>query len=127
MDQQWNINGAPDSIRGIVRTIVGDSKPGHVLAYSGGAEAVLASSKPGGFYSCFPDPVAWYQLYMKGLGLCPCIDVFWKACSDAGVEFSPLGVAGYDEDLDRPLSTSPSESCWRSFSAARVVYAVTAS
>ena len=25
MDQQWNINGAPDSIRGLVRTIVGDS------------------------------------------------------------------------------------------------------
>lgn len=91
---------------GIVRTIVGDSKPGHLLAYSGGTDAVLASSKPGGFYSCFPDLVAWYQLYMKGLGLCPCIDVFWKACSDAGVEFSPLGVAGYDEDLDRPLSTN---------------------
>lgn len=42
---------------------------------------------------------------MQGLGSCPYIDVFWKACSDAGVEFSPLGVAGYDEDLDRCLST----------------------
>lgn len=106
MDQQWNINGAPDSIRGIVRTIVGDSKPGYLVAHSGGTDAALDSSKPGGFYSCFPDPVAWNQLYMHGLGSSPYIDVFWKACSDAGVEFSPLGVAGYDEDLDRPLSTN---------------------
>ncbi|OOV95036.1 hypothetical protein MF6394_23500 [Pseudomonas sp. MF6394] len=32
MDQQWNINGAPDSIRGLVRTIVGDSKPSYLVA-----------------------------------------------------------------------------------------------
>lgn len=106
MDQQWNINGAAGFIQGLVRTIVGDSKPGYLLAHGGGTDAVLASSKPGGFYSCFPDPVAWNQLYMHDLGSSPYIDVFWKACSDAGVEFSPLGVAGYDEDLDRPLSTN---------------------
>lgn len=107
MDQQWKTNGRSDSIRGLVRTIVGDSKLGYLIANSGGTDSVLASSKPGGFYSCFPDPVAWYQHYMQGLGACPYIDAFWKACSDAGVEFSPLlGVAGYDEDLDRPLSTN---------------------
>lgn len=106
MDQLWNINGKSCSIPGLVRTIVGDSKPGYLLAHSGGTDAVLASSKPGGFYSCFPDPVAWNQLYMHGLGSSAYIDVFWKACSDAGVEFSPLGVAGYDEDLDRCLSTN---------------------
>lgn len=106
MDQQWTIYGAAGSIPGLVRTIVGDSKPGYLLAQSGGTDAVLASSKPSGFYSCFPDPVAWSRRYMHGLGSCPYIDVFWKACSDAGVEFSPLGVAGYDEDLDRCLSTS---------------------
>lgn len=106
MDQQRSINGASGSIRGLVQTIVGDSKPGYLLAHSGGTDAVLGSSQPGGFYSCFPDPVAWNRLYMHGLGSCPYIDVFWKACSDAGVEFSPLGVAGYDEDLDRPLSTN---------------------
>lgn len=105
MDQHWNANFTLDSIRRVVRTIVGDSKPGYLIAHSGGTDAVLASSKPGGFYSCFPDPVAWNQHYMQGLGACPYIDVFWKACSDAGVEFSPLGVAGYDEDLDRCLST----------------------
>lgn len=106
MNQQWKTNDTFGSIRGLVRTIVGDSKPGYLLANNGGTDAVLASSKPGGFYSCFPDPVAWNRLYMRGLGSCPYVDVFWKACCDAGVEFSQLGVAGYDEDLDRPLSTS---------------------
>ncbi len=44
---------------------------------------------------------------MHGLGTCPYIDAFWGACLDVGFEFSPLlGVAGYDEDLDRPLSTN---------------------
>jgi hypothetical protein len=106
MHHQWKTNGVAGSIRGLVRTIVGDSKPGYMLAHSGGTDTLFASSKLGGFYSCFPDPVAWNRLYMQGLGACPYIDVFWKACSDAGVEFSPLGVAGYDEDLDRPLSTN---------------------
>lgn len=107
MDQQWNINGTSGSIQGLVRTIVGDSKPGYLLAHGGGTDAVLASSKPGGFYSTFPDTVVWDKHYLQGFGTSLHIDVFWKACLDVGFEFSPLlGVAGYDEDLDRPLSTN---------------------
>lgn len=106
MDQQWKTNGTSGSIRGLVRTIVGDSKSGYLIANSGGTDSVLASSKPGGFYSTFPDTVVWDKHYMQGLGACPYIDVFWRACLDVGLEFSPLlGVAGYDEDIDRPLST----------------------
>jgi len=95
------------SITGLVRTIVGDSKPGYLIANSGGTDAVLASSKPGGFYSTFPDTLVWDKHYLQGFGTSRYIDVFWDACLDVGFEYSQLlGVAGYDEDLDCPLSTN---------------------
>jgi hypothetical protein len=107
MHQQSKSNFTLRSITGLVRTIVGTSEPGSLISNAGGTDAVLASSKPGGFYSTFPDTVVWDKHYLQGFGTSRHIEVFWKACLDVGFEFSQLlGVAGYDEDLDRPLSTN---------------------
>lgn len=64
-----------------------------------------APSEPTWLAYYFKDAWAWQAHYMQGLGSCDYLDAFWTACSDVGLDFSPLGLVTYDEDQDRYCST----------------------
>lgn len=53
----------------------------------------------------FRNPWAWERHYMRGLGGDDCLDAFYAACRDIGIDFGLFGVVSYDEDLDCYFAT----------------------
>ncbi|NMY53048.1 hypothetical protein [Pseudomonas sp. WS 5011] len=94
------------AIRRLMQTILGERQRGFLVADDDvGSNPAQVLSSNGGFYGCFPDPMTWNQLYMRGMDACPYVDAFWRACHDVGLEFSPFGVIGFDERLERYMSS----------------------
>jgi len=94
------------AIRRLMQAVLGNRPRGSQAETNGvGVDAAQILNGSGGFYGCFPDPMAWNDLYMRGMNVCPYVDVFWRACHDVGLEFSPVGVIGFDEKMGRYVSS----------------------
>lgn len=94
------------AIRRLMRAVLGNRKRGQLAGIDDTrVDPVRVLSGTGGFYTCFPDPMTWQQLYMRGMDVCPYVDAFWRASHDVGVEFSPVGATCFDEERECYLST----------------------
>lgn len=94
------------AIRRLMRTVLGDRKRGQVTDTGViRPDPVHALSGAGGFYACFPNPMTWQQLYMRGMADCPYVDAFWRASHDVGLAFTFGGVFGFDDEQECFLST----------------------
>lgn len=94
------------TLRRLMRALLGNRERGCLASINDTrVNFVRVLSGVGGFYTCFPDPATWHQLYMRGMDICPYVDAFWRACHDAGVEFSPVGAICFDERRECYFST----------------------
>lgn len=94
------------AIRRLMCAVLGNRKRGQLAGIDDTrVDPAQVLSGAGGFYTCFPDPMTWKQSYMRGMDDCPYVNAFWRACHDVGAEFSPVGVIGFDEELECYIST----------------------
>jgi len=87
------------AIRRLMKAILGNRKRGQ--APSSGdtrVDPVRVLSGAGGLDACFPNPLVWQQLYMRGTDACPYVDAFWKASNDVGLANAFGTFIGLDEE-----------------------------
>lgn len=87
------------AIRRLMKAILGNRKRGQPPS-SGDTrvDPVRVLSGPGGLEACFPNPVVWQQLYMRGMDVCPYVDAFWQASNDVGLTNAFGTFVGFDEE-----------------------------
>ena len=87
------------AIRRLMKAVLGSRKRGQ-LTSSGDTrvDPVRLLSGSGGLEACFPNPLVWQQLYMRGMGACPYVDAFWQASNDVGLTNAFGTFVGFDEE-----------------------------
>lgn len=87
------------AIRRLMKAILGNRKRGQPPS-SGDTrvDPVRVLSGPGGLEACFPNPLIWQQLYMRGMDACPYVDTFWRASNDVGLTNAFGTFVGFDEE-----------------------------
>lgn len=90
------------SIRLLVIAVSSTDEPVYRIASDAASQVPM---EPTWLAHYFRDASSWELHFMRGLGSCDYLDAFWIACCDIVIDFSPVGVVAYDEDLDRYCST----------------------
>lgn len=101
MNEKTDEHGTLALIRQLVIAIGSTDEPVYFLSSNEGEPV----SEPTWLAYYFKDAMAWEGHYKQALGRCDYLDAFWTACSDIVLDFSPVGITAYDEDLDRYYST----------------------
>lgn len=102
MEERSEGSSIAESIKLLVIVVGSTDEPVYRNARKGEGHAPF---EPTWLAYYFKDAWVWQAHYMQGLGRCDYLDAFWTACSDVGLDFSPLGLVAYDEDQDRYCST----------------------